>query len=582
MPEEDDVKLDHKKTSLKHPSLIRPSSAIVVDKFEDAEPYNNGLDSVYHTFTNPNRRVGRIINKTPETGRKFLKFRSHSFSEGRPRKSSSFVGTAKDRAYERRSPMKGKARDNVSSPTIVKSDKEKAVNDYYERHQLSTTSEKSFESLNDGSNELSEPARKNGDVGSIHKKETIIAPADVVPTSRKFHNSIYWMLHNRSRFGFRHICMLLLVLSYTLLGALIFFELESKYEQQTIVRRQVALDAQVEIIAEELLRFSNESGNLELHKVHDFVRAAYITLLKEEDLYAGSTYHKKNDSANYKWTFASAIFFSMNLYTTTGYGSIAPDSNMGRLCVIIYSLIAIPVTLVVLRDLGQWTLVILTKFYAHVLVLYRRSMGYDEPHDDSMISLPIKFCLSLLAGYLLFSAIFVYKFDDWYGDVPNTGLSFFISFYFSFISISTIGLGDIMPNNAPFHPLISALFFFGMPIMKVVNRATYVCIENGIFGAFTLLETTIDNVSTKIQPKESFAQRPRVRTISRCSYCSHINMEDDLEQDKTTALLNNLTIRSLGQFARANADVYGGGFGRVNLRKGDLVQSKTSINQGPA
>ncbi|KAK6012131.1 hypothetical protein OSTOST_22727, partial [Ostertagia ostertagi] len=155
------------------------------------------------------------------------------------------------------------------------------------------------------------------------------------------------------------------------------------------------------------------------------------------------------------------------------------------------------------------------------------------------------------------------------GYLPHSGLSFFNTFYFSYISISTIGLGDIMPNNATFHPIISALFFFGMPVMKVVNRATYVCIENGVFGAFTLLESSIDRLTTKIQPavqprEEEPSLRPS-RKISRCSYCTHINEEPE-EEDKATDLLNGLTIRSLAAFARANSDVYGGGFGRVNLR----------------
>ncbi|ETN80593.1 hypothetical protein NECAME_02340 [Necator americanus] len=95
--------------------------------------------------------------------------------------------------------------------------------------------------------------------------------------------------------------------------------------------------------------------------------------------------------------------------------------------------------------------------------------------------------------------------------------------------------------------------------------------------AFTLLESSIDQLTSRIQPKEEEPQETRTRTISRCSYCSH-TMENP-EEDKATELLNNLTIRSLATFARANADVYGGGFGRVNLRKGDLVHSKTNVDQ---
>ncbi|RCN48947.1 hypothetical protein ANCCAN_04929 [Ancylostoma caninum] len=119
--------------------------------------------------------------------------------------------------------------------------------------------------------------------------------------------------------------------------------------------------------------------------------------------------------------------------------------------------------------------------------------------------------------------------------------------------------------------------------MKVVNRATYVCIENGVFGAFTLFESSLDHVTSRFQPKLEEPVMPPRRTISRvsrCSYCSHFSLEP--EENKANELLNNLTIRSLATFARANADVYGGGFGRVNLRKGDLVQSRSNVNQGPS
>ncbi|RCN48946.1 Ion channel [Ancylostoma caninum] len=243
--------------------------------------------------------------------------------------------------------------------------------------------------------------------------------------------------------------MLFLVLLYTLLGAALFFSIESRYERKTVANRKVALDAKIEVIAEQLRQlYNNSDAVIDRRLLERFVKDSYIDLLKEESLFTESTYYKAEDPANFKWTYPSAIFFSMNVYTTTGYGSIAPDSTLGRFCVICYSLVTIPVTLVVVRDLGQWTLVILTKGYAHILVAFRRSMGYSEPHEDTMIALPMKFCLSLLAGYTLFAATFICIFDEWNGDIPGSGLPFFTSFYFSYISITTIGLGDIMPNNA--------------------------------------------------------------------------------------------------------------------------------------
>lgn len=104
---------------------------------------------------------------------------------------------------------------------------------------------------------------------------------------------------------------------------------------------------------------------------HKELKEAYVTLMKLEGQYKGSTYYKLESEDNWKWTFESAFFFSMNVYTTTGYGSIAPESTLGQLLVCVYGFIFVPVTLVALRDLGQFCLVQLTKLYAHLIQRFR-------------------------------------------------------------------------------------------------------------------------------------------------------------------------------------------------------------------
>ncbi|KIH68324.1 Ion channel [Ancylostoma duodenale] len=283
---------------------------------------------------------------------------------------------------------------------------------------------------------------------------------------------------------------------------------------------------------------------------------AYVGLLQQESAYKGSTFYKSEDpDNNYKWTFGSAFFFSMNVYTTTGYGmvnansfmecSIAPESYAGKTCVMVYGFLFVPLTLVVLRDLGQWALVHTTKIYARLLIMFRRARGFEETKDDELITLPIKFCMGIMLGYLLFASLFIYEYDALSGP-PDTGMDFFHSFYFSFISMTTIGLGDIMPNNVTFAPIITVLFFFGMPILKVVNRSTYICVENGVFGTMTVLENRLDSCWTGVRP-------------------------NDAEEADANQFLNNFTIRSIATFMKSQSDVYGGDFGRVNLRRGDLL-----------
>ncbi|ETN80594.1 Ion channel [Necator americanus] len=368
--------------------------------------------------------------------------------------------------------------------------------------------------------------------------------------------------------------MLLLVLVYTLLGALMFYLIESNYERNTVVIRKGALDKTILGIATEMTNKVNDPDEtVNVTMMEEYIKRAYVTLLQQESAYKGSTFYKSEDpDNNYKWTFGSAFFFSMNVYTTTGYGSIAPESIAGKSCVMVYGFLFVPLTLVVLRDLGQWALVHTTKIYARLLIMFRRARGYGETKDDEMISLPIKFCMGIMLGYLLFASLFIYEYDALSGPA-GSGMDFFHSFYFSFISMTTIGLGDIMPNNVTFAPIITVLFFFGMPILKVVNRSTYICVENGVFGTMTVFENRLDSCWTGVQPNDAEAQAvsPRPSIRSRGSATPEGDDESSDEESQANQFLNNFTIRSIATFMKSQSDVYGGDFGRVNLRRGDLL-----------
>ncbi|CAD6198108.1 unnamed protein product [Caenorhabditis auriculariae] len=440
---------------------------------------------------------------------------------------------------------------------------------------------KNLEKLNNFENGFHTPAGKkfygrSHDLEPWGKSQKEMETSKMLPQNRwfvGFRKSFYWLAHNHKKIGLRHFCMLLLVLTYTLLGAALFYSIESRHELEMLEvhkHRLELMSSQMAYLLNEAINDPDFSTNVS--HVKGFVKDLYIRLLKEEDIYTGSTYFKVEDTEhNLKWSLGSAIFFSMNVYTTTGYGSIAPDSTEGKAFVIIYGLLFVPLTLVVVRDLGQWVLVALTRVYASICIRLRwiqrvndwklwknlRGGSEDDVDEDELISLPMKFCVSLMFGYLLFCTCFIYYYDGFFG-APNTGITLFHSFYFSFISISTIGLGDVMPNHVPFSPLITALFFFGMPIMKVVNRVTYVSFENGVFGTMTVLENRLDRVWSKNNGEEE--ENPSKVTAKGGEH----------PENETNEHLNNLTIRSIATFMRSHDDVYGGGFGRVAMRRSDL------------
>lgn len=67
--------------------------------------------------------------------------------------------------------------------------------------------------------------------------------------------------------------------------------------------------------------------------------------------------------------------------------------------------------------------------------------------DSESISLPIKFCSLLSVSYVLAAGVFIYNFDALSGPASE-GIDLFNAIYFSFISITTVGFGDVMPSNA--------------------------------------------------------------------------------------------------------------------------------------
>ncbi|KAK6040276.1 Ion channel, partial [Cooperia oncophora] len=184
-----------------------------------------------------------------------------------------------------------------------------------------------------------------------------------------------------------------------------------------------------------------------------YLKRTYVTLLKQESHYVGSTFHKAEDMKNnMQWTFGSSCFFSMNVYTTTGYGSIAPSSTLGKACVVVYGLLFVPLTLVVIRHLGNSALVMLTNIYANAVIRWRKFWSKKDVEDGEVFTLPVVLCIFFMIVYLMGTTTFIFAYDKLSG-LPNTGMDYFLSFYFSFISISTIGLGDVMPTN------VTVIFF---------------------------------------------------------------------------------------------------------------------------
>ncbi|XP_008937345.1 PREDICTED: potassium channel subfamily K member 1-like [Merops nubicus] len=145
-----------------------------------------------------------------------------------------------------------------------------------------------------------------------------------------------------------------------------------------------------------------------------------------------------------------------------GYGHTVPLSDGGKAFCIIYSVIGIPFTLLFLTAVVQRIIVYVTRrpvLYFHI------RWGFSKQVVAIIHAVVLGF-ITVSCFFLIPAAIFSVLEDDW---------NFLESFYFCFISLSTIGLGDYVPGegyNQKFRELykigITCYLLLGLIAMLVV------------------------------------------------------------------------------------------------------------------
>ncbi|XP_056393604.1 potassium channel subfamily K member 6 isoform X2 [Hyla sarda] len=205
-------------------------------------------------------------------------------------------------------------------------------------------------------------------------------------------------------------------LAYLFLGALVVSTIESPYEQS--LRQELKRLKQT---------FLNNSPC-----VNDSGLEAFLEKVISANRFGVSVlYNSSNES---RWDFASSLFFSSTLVTTVGYGYTTPLTDSGKAFCIFYALVGVPFTMLVLSAAVQR---LMSTFTYRPIRYFQLHRGYDRKKVTG-----VHFVVLALAVLILFlvvpSAIFSSIESSW---------SFLDAFYFCFISLCTIGLGDYVPGE---------------------------------------------------------------------------------------------------------------------------------------
>jgi len=245
----------------------------------------------------------------------------------------------------------------------------------------------------------------------------------------------YLSSHPRLKKALGHIGLVILLACYTAAGAAVFQWLEQPHElAQSKIMQEKVLDQKAQLLATWDPHHPQHSSDND-------------TVLQLMDLYESALHEAVSNrvplqkgAVSAHWTYTQSVFFSATVLTTIGYGNIAPATTSGRIFCIFFALIGIPFTLTVIADLG-------VLMAAGVAALYRRIRKRSSwAKSQSAQSFGRKFGRSLSA-ILIFLLLIVYIaigggifmiWEDW---------NFLESFYFCFITMTTIGFGDLVPGS---------------------------------------------------------------------------------------------------------------------------------------
>jgi hypothetical protein len=127
----------------------------------------------------------------------------------------------------------------------------------------------------------------------------------------------------------------------------------------------------------------------------------------------------------------------------------------------VYAAVGIPLCLIVLAELGKLLTLLLKAAYSYPRRMLKLCKAGDENDYavDEEFNLPVGVAVGVSVLYMLLGALMYQVWEDW---------SYLDGFYFIFISISTVGFGDILPSDNEYFLMSFAYQLFGLALVAMV------------------------------------------------------------------------------------------------------------------
>ncbi|XP_063591678.1 open rectifier potassium channel protein 1-like [Penaeus indicus] len=273
---------------------------------------------------------------------------------------------------------------------------------------------------------------------------------------------------------------------YMLIGAAVFISLEKDNE----------LEGRAELL------------NLK-ERVIDFVegldnesRPGAEVVLEDVGGVCGHDFLSAKDDEPLTWSLWNSFFFTFTVITTIGFGHMSPATPWGRVFCIVYALFGVP--------LNGILVAVLADIFSGKVVNSR--VREQAKRYESWAGVAIDTVLYLVPGFILFlvvPAAVLLAFEE--------GWNYLDSFYFAFITLTTIGFGDYVAGRQDLDHMWIWTYKILMVVWIVFGLGYIVMIITFIQKA--LKSKKIHRVEQKV-----------ARTLKRQAAKIHQNLHTDLKR----------------------------------------------------
>lgn len=284
--------------------------------------------------------------------------------------------------------------------------------------------------------------------------------------------------------AFHYSALIMVLYIYCFIGGFLFKALEGWYE----VHSKCEILKHRHDLVEDIW---NQSAYLD----YDEWKSVTVERLKsfEQVIHEAHQAGVTTNTGSRVWSFDGALVYSVTIFTTIGYGHIVPSTRAGQALTMVYATIGIPLLLMVLADFGKlftrgikciWScghrfyhtgsckklrrtkpIQVVTRVISQNTCNNGGQQGSDlkETTDyfevDDEFNLPPWVAILLLVSYIMLgAAMFIQWEKNW---------SYFEAVYFVFISMSTIGFGDYVPDHPIFMMGTFLYFVFGLALTSM-------------------------------------------------------------------------------------------------------------------